>query len=205
VIITNNNPLVLASSSPYRADLLAKLDLPVIQDTPDIDETPLPGETATAIALRLSIAKARKVAQRHDSGLIIASDQVASQNGVSRGKPGDIEIARRQLAKSSGRWVKFVTGLCVLDPCSSVEYASTETFEVLFRKLSSEQIENYLQRERPFDCAGSFKAEGLGISLFKQWRGRDSNCLVGLPLMLLIDFLENFGIDILGSTQPLKK
>ena len=191
------NPIVLASSSPYRRALLEKLGLPFSAASPDIDETPHAGETATALVERLARAKAAALADAFPRHLIIGSDQVACLGGDILGKPGTLENARRQLRAASGRRVEFLTGLCVLDSASGVAHSVVESFSVVFRPLGDTAIDHYLERERPFDCAGSFKSEGLGIALFEKLDGNDPNALVGLPLIRLVDLLSRFGVAVL--------
>lgn len=190
-------PLVLASSSVYRRELLQRLQLPFEWHSPDVDETPRPGETPAALAERLAIAKAAALAARFPAHLIIGSDQVASLGGASLGKPGDFATASRQLRACSGRRVDFLTGLCLLDGAGGRVQSGVETFSVVFRQLDERQIENYLQREQPFDCAGSFKVEGLGIALFERLEGADPNSLIGLPLIRLVTMLRAAGVDVL--------
>lgn len=188
--------IVLASSSPYRKSLLARLELPFRCASPDIDETPLPGETPEALAIRLATDKARALAQGCPNSLIIGSDQVAAlPDGAILGKPGDHKQAKSQLTRSSGQCVQFMTGLAILDTRSNTLTTCCERFDVNFRSLSEKEIEGYLRKEQPYDCAGSFKMEGLGIALFSGLEGRDPNSLVGLPLIALIDLLRAFGIN----------
>ena len=163
-------PLILASSSPFRRELLAKLRLSFQHHSPDIDESARPGETPTELVLRLARDKAAALAEAHPDALIIGSDQVAVIDGEVLGKPGDHDTAVAQLRHASGRTVQFLTGLC--------------------------QIERYIELEQPFKCAGSFKSEGLGIVLFKALEGRDPNALVGLPLIMLTDFLAAEGVAL---------
>ncbi|MBW7470271.1 Maf family protein [Marinobacter sp. F4218] len=189
-----SSPLLLASSSPYRRDLLKRLGLPFETASPDIDETPEPGETADQLATRLSEAKARSLADSYPAHWIIGSDQVAClPNGTLLNKPGNHEQAIRQLSQSSGHEVLFMTGLTLLDTGSGNIQNHCEPFAVHFRDLSFEEIDAYLRREQPYDCAGSFRMEGLGISLFSRMDGRDPNSLIGLPLIALNDILRNWG------------
>jgi MAF protein len=189
-------PIILGSSSPFRRQLLDKLGLDFECHSPDIDETPLDGETADALVLRLSASKAKAVAERYPAALIIASDQVSLLEGHINGKPGTRERAIDQLTRSSGKTVRFVTGLSVLDSSSGKQITAKEDFLVHFRELTPAAIARYVDREEPFHCAGSFKSEGLGISLFKALEGRDPNALIGLPLILLISILAEFGLEI---------
>lgn len=187
-------PLLLASSSPARRALLEKLGLPFVVARPDIDESPLPGEDAESLVLRLSQAKAKALASTHPDSLIIGSDQVLTLGNETLSKPGNHERARHQLERLSGKTVTFCTGLCLLNTRTQRCQAIAEPFEVSFRHLSTEQIERYLLADKPYGCAGSFKAESLGITLFHHFQGRDPNSLVGLPLMALVDLLQAEGI-----------
>lgn len=188
--------IVLASGSIYRRELLARLGLSFDHAAPDIDETAHAGETARALTERLSLSKARALAERFADHLIIGSDQVLTLDDQTVSKPGNHERAREQLRRCSGRSVEFVTGLCLLDSASGRYQLATEPFTVIFRELSDDTIERYLERERPYDCAGSFRMEGLGISLFEALRGDDPNSLVGLPLIRLCSMLAREGIHI---------
>jgi septum formation protein len=189
--------LVLASTSPYRRELLGRLGLPFAVTSPETDETPLPGETPEATALRLSEAKARAVAAAFPDSLIIGSDQVAEMNGVIFGKPGTHERAVAQLRQLSGQTVNFFTGLCVLNSRTGVAEVCGVPTLVGFRQLSDSEIENYLRREPAYNCAGSAKSEGLGIALLTRIHGDDPNALVGLPLIALCDLLRKQGMNIL--------
>ncbi|GAA0840806.1 nucleoside triphosphate pyrophosphatase [Marinobacter szutsaonensis] len=189
-------PLLLASSSPYRKALLERLALPFTTASPDIDETPISGETADDLARRLAESKARALAAKHPGHWIIGSDQVAClPDGTLLHKPGNHPQAIKQLRQSSGHRVVFLTGLCLLDADSGERQVICEPFTAHFRTLSSEEIESYLNREQPYDCAGSFKMEGLGITLFDRLEGRDPNSLVGLPLIALNGMLRNWGCN----------
>jgi MAF protein len=190
--------LVLASSSPYRRLLLERLGLPFETAGPDVDERRLAGEAPEAMVRRLSEAKARALADRFPSALIIGSDQCAvTERGEVLGKPGDPERAAAQLRAASGRSVRFLTGLCLLDAATGTAQADVVPFTVYFRVLSEDEIRAYLKRERPFDCAGSFRSEGLGIALFRRMEGDDPNALVGLPLIRLVDMLKTAGVSVL--------
>lgn len=191
--------LVLASTSPYRRELLARLGLPFIAVAPQVDETRQLGEAPAALVARLAEAKARAVALAHPAALIIGSDQVAVLDDAVLGKPGDRETAMSQLERAAGRCVLFQTGLCLLDGRSGRVQTVVEPFRVHFRPLTRQQIAGYLDREQPYDCAGSFKSEGLGIALFARLEGADPNALIGLPLMRLIAFLEAVGVMPLGA------
>jgi len=189
--------LILGSSSPFRAELLSKLGLPFITASPDIDESPLAGETPEQLVLRLSEQKARAIAVKYTNALIIASDQVAVLDGQILGKPGDHVNAVKQLTASSGKTVRFLTGLALYNSQSQKMHSLVELFEVCFNNLSLEQIEFYLHTEQPYQCAGSFKSEGFGISLFSKLSGDDPNSLIGLPLIKLIQLLAAEDIDVL--------
>lgn len=191
-------PLVLASSSPYRRELLQRLTLRFSCFSPEIDESPFPGETPIDLACRLSKEKALAVAKIYPAALVIASDQVAELAGQAIGKPGRLEAARQQLSRASGRTLLFHTGLCVYNSSSGRIQLGCVTTEVVFRPLSDEAIDNYLKQEDALDCAGSFKAEGLGISLFEKLSSEDPTALIGLPLILLSTFLLEEGINPLG-------
>lgn len=197
--------LILASSSAFRKELLEKLGLSFATHSPEIDESRNPGETPEQLVFRLAQDKAHAVAKFHQ-GLIIASDQVATlQDGQGAndhvlGKPHTHENAVEQLSECSGRTVTFVTSLCLLNTNNSNIQTVVEKFKVTFRTLSLQQIESYLKKEQPYNCAGSFKSEGLGISLFSRLEGNDPNTLIGLPLIQLIKLLDNEDIDVLSST-----
>jgi MAF protein len=189
--------IILASTSPYRRALLERLLLPFRSLAPGIDETPHPGESPPALARRLALAKARAVADRHPRALVIGSDQVAARNGRFLPKPGNLENARRQLLDSVGREVLFYTAVALVFPGDQRERCHVETTAARFRQLTPSQVEGYLAREEPFDCAGSFKVEGLGIALFEGIAGRDPSALEGLPLIALTDLLAEAGVEIL--------
>lgn len=195
----DRTPLVLASSSPWRRELLSRLGLAFECATPDIDETPAPGESAQELVQRLARSKALALAKQYPQHLIIGSDQVATLDGDILGKPGNHENARRQLARCSGRAVTFHTGLALHDSSSDTTKSLQEPFTVHFRTLTEPTIDRYLRIEQPYQCAGSFRMEGLGIVLFSHLEGRDPNTLVGLPLIALIDMLITRGVDILDS------
>jgi MAF protein len=193
-----NPGIVLASTSPYRRELLRRLGLPFITAAPGTDETRRPGEPPAVLVVRLAEAKARDVARRHPEGLVIGSDQVACIDGEVLGKPGDRATALRQLSRAAGRKVTFYTGLCLLNSATGRAQVACEPFSVHFRSLTPTQIEGYLDRERPFSCAGSFQSEGLGIALFERLEGDDPNALVGLPLIRLVAMLTAEGVDPLA-------
>jgi septum formation protein len=189
--------LVLASTSPYRRELLGRLGLPFVVANPETDETALPGETPTTTALRLSEAKARAVAREYPQALIIGSDQVAEMDGRIFGKPGTHDKAVEQLRTLSGKTVNFFTGLCLLDAATGEAEVRGVPTLVGFRELSETEIENYLRREPAYNCAGSAKSEGLGIALLSRIHGDDPNALVGLPLIALCDLLRRHGMNVL--------
>ncbi|MDN6322006.1 MAG: Maf family protein [Halomonas sp.] len=191
--------LVLASSSRSRRELLNRLQLPYQCHSPDIDETPHPGETPQALVHRLALSKANAVASLFPHHCIIGSDQVAVFEGDILGKPHTTEKACANLARFSGQRVTFVTGLALVDTRSQRHQAHVESFEVVFRTLSTQEIENYVAKEQPLDSAGSFRMEGLGIALFEKLEGRDPNALIGLPLIALCDMLRRVGLDPLGA------
>jgi septum formation protein len=189
--------LVLGSSSPFRKALLEKLNLSFDCDSPDIDETPLKDEHPKDMVARLAKEKANAIATRHPQAIIIASDQCATLDGKIIGKPGDHENAVQQLTAASGRAVTFYTSLCVYNAGTNQYQEIVEPFYVYFRTLTESQIENYLVKEQPYNCAGSFKSEGLGISLFERLEGNDPNTLIGLPLIQLIKMLEKHHISVI--------
>ena len=189
--------LVLASTSPFRKQLLEKLKLEFITDSPDIDESRLVGETPEALVARLAEQKAMAVAERHPDSLIIGSDQVAVNNGEILGKPGSHDKAVAQLQSTSGRRVTFLTGLCLYNSATGDSQVEVVPFGVVFRELSESQIENYLNAEQPYNCAGSFKSEAMGIALFERLEGEDPNTLIGLPLIRLVRMLEAEGVRVI--------
>ena len=189
-------PILLASGSVYRRELLARLRLPFDYAAPEIDESPRPNESGTALASRLAQQKAQALTSRYPEHLIIGSDQVAVLDEQLIGKPGTFERAREQLRAASGRSVSFLTGLCLYNARSGRSQVDCIPFTVHFRELDDARIERYLRAEQPYDCAGSFKCEALGISLFRRTEGDDITSLVGLPLIRLVDMLEAEGIQI---------
>ncbi len=189
--------LILASTSPYRRELLSRLGLPFEVANPQTDETPLPNETPEALSLRLSEAKARAVATLYPDALIIGSDQVATVDGKIYGKPGTHERAVAQLRELSGKTVNFFTGLCLFNAQSGIADVRGIPTLVTFHQLTDSEIENYLRREPAYNCAGSAKSEGLGIALISSMRGDDPNALVGLPLIALCDMLRQQGLSVL--------
>ena len=191
--------LVLASTSPYRRALLERLRLPFETAAPRVDERRHSSESPQVLVLRLAEAKARAIAETYRNALIIGSDQVACIGDEVLGKPGDREQAVAQLERASGRTLVFHTGLCLLNTMTGRAQTLVEPYRVHFRALTRQQIEGYLDREQPFDCAGSFKSEGLGIALFERVEGDDPNTLIGLPLIRLITLLESEGVFPLGA------
>ena len=198
--VANLMKLILASSSLYRKSLLAKLCIPFTSESPDVDEMPLTNEKPEQLVSRLALAKAAYVAARHQ-GIVIGSDQVACVDGKILGKPANFSNAFKQLTFLSGRTVTFYTGLALFDSQTGKQETIVETFDVSFKHLSPKSITGYLEVETPYDCAGSFKSEGLGICLFSSLDGRDPNTLVGLPLIALIELLAKFDVDIFDYIQ----
>jgi len=186
--------IVLASTSRYRAQLLRRLGLPFTTANPGTDETPEPNESPADLATRLAHAKAVAVRDKHPSAIIIGSDQVPALAGSALSKPGTVERAQEQLALMSGQSVSFYTGLCVLN--SADEICSLDETRVRMRTLNTAEIERYVAVEQPLDCAGSFKVEGLGISLFDSVESTDPTALIGLPLISVANALRRFGVSI---------
>jgi septum formation protein len=189
--------LVLGSTSPFRKQLLERLQLDFICDAPEIDESPMPGESIEAMVVRLAVAKARSVAERHPDALIIGSDQSAVLGSKVLTKPGGFDKAYEQLSKASGQKIVFQTGLCLLNSRTGNIQSQCIPYTVQFRQLTDHMIRSYLEKEQPYNCAGSFKSEGLGIALFDHFEGTDPSALVGLPLIQLIAFLENENLNVL--------
>ena len=189
--------IILASTSPFRQQLLSKIKLPFNCVSPEVDETPLINENAEQLVRRLAIAKAQAVSDHTKEALIIGGDQVAVIDGVIIGKPHNFDNAFKQLSAASGKIVTFYTGLCLLNNEKNTHQAIVELFNVHFRELTDTMITNYLHAEEPYNCAGSFKSEGLGIALFSRLEGKDPNTLIGLPLISLIEMLGYEGVDVL--------
>lgn len=189
--------LILGSSSPFRRAILDKLQLNYSCHSPDIDESPLANEPPEQLVARLSLQKAEKVAQEYSDALIIGSDQVAIINDEVLGKPGNHENATRQLSKLSGNKVTFLTALTLLNSETGNSQTEVVPFYVYFRELTPAMIENYLRAEQPYNCAGSFKSEALGIVLFDKLEGEDPNTLIGMPLIRLVRMLEAEGLAVL--------
>ena len=194
-------PLVLGSTSPYRRELLQRLRVPFTVAAPDVDETPRPGETPQALATRLALAKARAVAGTYPGAVVIGSDQVADLNGRPLGKPGTHERAVAQLRDMRGQLVTFHTAVAVVCTESGFEAQDLAPVKVRFRNLSDDEIENYLQAEQPYDCAGSAKSEGLGIALLESIESDDPTALIGLPLIRTCRMIGAAGVDLLPGTS----
>ncbi|MCE9678360.1 Maf family nucleotide pyrophosphatase [Shewanella sp. AS1] len=191
-------PLFLASTSPYRRQLMEKLALPFDTCAVDTDETPLAFETAQKMVMRLAVNKAKAGAKGKSSGIIIGSDQAALLDTQILGKPLTVENAIKQLSSFSGRKITFYTALALYNLDTDEISVQCEPFSVHFKTLSEQQIRYYVNQEQPLYCAGSFKCEGLGIALFTKMEGRDPNALIGLPLILLTEMLLEFGVDVLN-------
>ncbi|WP_374354686.1 Maf family nucleotide pyrophosphatase [Limnohabitans sp.] len=200
--MTSNAPalprtVVLGSTSRYRRELLSRLNLPFEVAAPEVDETPQPGEAPRKLALRLALAKARAVAARHPEAVVIGSDQVADLAGQALGKPGEHARAVQQLRQMRGQTVVFQTALAVVCLATGFEQVDLAPVRVRFRDLSDEEIEHYLQTEKPYDCAGSAKSEGLGIALLDAIENDDPTALVGLPLIRTARMLRAAGVKLL--------
>lgn len=190
-------PLILGSTSRYRRELLARLGLPFEVASPQVDETPYPGEMPADLAMRLALAKAREVAQRHPHAVVIGSDQVADLHGEPLGKPGTHERAVAQLRRMRGETVIFQTALAVVCQDTGFEQTDMAAVRVVFRQLNDDEIEHYLRAERPYDCAGSAKSEGLGIALLERIDNDDPTALVGLPLIRTCRMIRAAGVHVL--------
>ncbi len=191
------NHIVLASGSRYRSQLLKRLNLTFISCSPDIDESRLLNEPAGNMAIRLAIKKAKALLPRFPQHIIIGSDQVAIANGKQLCKPGNRENAIKQLTEQSGHAVTFHTGLCILDSAKQQYLTDLDISTVYFKQLTEAQIRHYIDLEKPYNCAGSFKSEGLGIALFEKIQSDDPNALIGLPLIKLINLLNEFNIHVI--------
>ncbi len=192
-----NRPLVLASSSPYRKALLEKLHLKFICASPNIDETALIDENPQQQALRLAKEKAEALAESYPNHLIIASDQVALLDNIPLHKPRNYANTLKQLQQSSGKSVKFYTSVCILNSATQEFNSDIDLCTVYFKPLNRQQIIHYVKREQPYDCAGGFKSEGLGIALFERIEGDDPNALIGLPLIKLVALLQAYHIEVI--------
>ncbi|EIJ36937.1 Maf family protein [Thiothrix nivea] len=188
--------LILGSTSPYRRQLMERLQYPFTTAAPDIDETRHMDESARDMVLRLSLQKAQKVAEQHPDALIIGSDQCAVLNEQVIGKPGTHENAVQQLQNSSGETVYFLTGLCLYDSHDGSYQLDVVPFQVDFRELTEGEIDRYLRKDQPYNCAGSFRSESLGITLFKRMTGDDPTALMGLPLIRLSEMLRQARISL---------
>jgi septum formation protein len=188
--------IVLASTSIYRKELLQRFGLPFETARPELDETPLPGEAPITTANRLALGKAVAVADRFPDALIIGSDQVAHRGDLRFDKPGTIERAIEQLREMSGKSITFHTAVCLLNTRTGMRQMTQVSTDTGFRILSETEIARYVERERPLDCAGSAKSEGLGISLLDYMRGDDPTALIGLPLIALAGMLRNEGVQV---------
>jgi septum formation protein len=193
--------LILASTSPYRRELLARLRLPFAVVSPQVDETPLLGESPSDLSERLALAKAVAVARRYPQALVLGSDQVAELDGQSIGKPGTHERAVAQLRAMRGRSVVFRTALAACRACDGFQRLDRADVVVRFRELSDAEIETYLRIEQPYDCAGSAKCETLGIALLSGIDSDDPTALIGLPLIRTADMLRGAGLDPLAASQ----
>ena len=189
--------IVLASTSKYRRELFARLGLPFDVASPGVDEIALPRETPPDTARRLAEAKARAVAARFPQAIVIGSDQVAALEGTTLGKPGNHANAMRQLKAMRAKEVVFHTALCLCNAATGQVETRVVPFRVRFRNYSDAQIESYLRREQPYDCAGSARSEGLGIALIAEMRGDDPSALIGLPLIALTEMLAAQGVSVL--------
>ena len=194
--------LILGSTSRYRRELLQRLRVPFDVVSPDVDETPLPGETPQTLATRLALAKAKAVAAHHPNAVVIGSDQVADLNGEPLGKPGTHERAVLQLQRMRGQTVVFQTAVSVVCQASGFEQTELAQIKVRFRDLSDAEIEAYLRAEEPYDCAGSAKSEGLGIALLDAIDNDDPTALIGLPMIRTARLLRAAGVDLLGAMKP---
>lgn len=192
--------LILGSTSPFRKALLERLHIEFSCAAPDVDETPVAGEGIENMVMRLSELKAEAIANQlkktREDALIIGSDQSAVLNGIPLTKPGNFDNAVKQLSEASGQRIVFQTGLCLLNTQTAQKQTLCEPYTVVFKKLSPETIERYLKIEQPYNCAGSFKSEGLGIALFEKFEGNDPSSLIGLPLIRLVEMLNNEGIEV---------
>jgi 7-methyl-GTP pyrophosphatase len=193
----SQRPIILASSSIYRQELMQRLQLPFIAISPDIDETPMGDETPLATASRLAQTKARKIGGAHADALVIGCDQVATLDGLQLGKPLIHDNAVKQLRMMRGRTVTFHSALCLYNPMLDRMQADIVPCVVQFRDFSDDQIENYLLKEQPYHCAGSAKSEGLGIALIESMQCDDPNALIGLPLIRLITMLQIEGVNVI--------
>ena len=191
--------LVLASSSRYRRELLARLGIEFHSASPDVDETPLPGEAPAALVLRLAAAKASKVAEGEAHAVVIGSDQVAVHEGKVLGKPGTVANAEAQLARLSGQRVDFLTGVALLNTDTGRLQTHTDRTTTTFRRLFKAEIRRYVELDQPLDCAGAIKSESRGVMLFERVQTEDPSAAIGLPLIRLAALLRNEGINPLAD------
>lgn len=199
--LTAPRTLILGSSSRYRRELIERLRLPFDVVNPEVDETPLAGESPRDLAWRLAITKARAVARLHPEAVVIGSDQVADLDGIALGKPGNHDNATAQLRRMRGRTVVFQTAVAVVCQASAFEQTRLASVRVQFRDVNDDDIENYLQAEQPYDCAGSAKSEGLGIGLLASIDSDDPTALIGLPLIRTCELLRAAGIALFKPQQ----
>lgn len=195
--IITTSKIILGSSSQYRRELLSRLKLPFEVASPEVDENPLPSETPEATAMRLAKQKAGVIAHTFPNALIIAADQVAAIGNIHLGKPLSHTKAKDQLKMMQGKEVDFYTALCLLNSRTNHLQEHITHYIVKFRPLTDQQIERYLTKEQPYHCAGSAKAEGLGIALIEKMTGNDPNALIGLPLIALVNMLMNESVEVL--------
>ena len=188
--------IILASSSPYRKELLKRLDITFTTVSPEVNERYFQDELISDYVLRLAKTKAESIVSKNDNSLIIAADQALQCDKKILGKPGNYNKAKEQLIFMSNRSLTFYTGLCLINTETKIIEEDVVSFRVDFRKLTESEIKNYLVKEKPYDCAGSFKSEKLGISLLKKMNGDDPTALIGLPLIRLCKMLRNQGVDI---------
>ena len=193
--------LVLASSSPYRRELLSRLGIPFDILAPDVDESPMDDESPRTMVARLARLKARSVASLRPRALIVGSDQVAVLDHRIMGKPGSHDANVRQLRLAGGRWVRFLTGIALLNAASGEMQCEVVEYGVHFRPLDEAQAEAYVRAEKAYECAGGFRAEGLGVALFRRMEGEDPSALIGLPLIALVSMLRREGVDPLVEAR----
>lgn len=194
--IVSAGPLILASTSRYRAELLARLGVTFEQVAPDCDETPLPDESPAELVARLSVAKAASVAAHYPDAVIIGSDQVADLNGSVLGKPHTANKAQQQLVRMSDQTVVFRTGYCVMSTAANKQLSGISNTEAHFRSLTVDEIQRYIEHDNPLDCAGAFRSEALGISLLQSMQSDDPVSIIGLPLIRVADALRQFGLSV---------
>jgi septum formation protein len=192
--MSNTRQLILGSTSKPRQELLQRLQIPFQVVPSEVDETPFRDETPTQLVMRLAEAKAKAVAKKHPDAIVIGADQVGVLGNNIQGKPHTYEGAVKQLQEASGKRQSFLIGLCVLDARTNKAVTVLEKFDVVYRSLTQVMIENYLQKEQPYDCAGSCKGDGLGVALIEEFDGKDFTALIGLPLIRLVKMLESAGI-----------